>query len=123
MGNYEIRADVEKNRLYILAEGFLTAEENKESVDKVLEELKKLRPGLGMITDLSKMKVASQEGAQEFERTTEAFKAMDIKRNIIVVEDAIARMQIDRHSRKQEELRTEFASSVEEAERMLDGEK
>jgi len=120
MGNYEITADVEKNRLYISVEGLLLPKENRESVDRILEEIKKLRLGFDIIADIAKMKVSTQEGLKEFDRAAEAFGAIGMRCNIIVVEDAIARMQIKRYVSKNEESRNEYASSVEEAEKMLD---
>ncbi|MFC1925467.1 hypothetical protein ACFLW2_02085 [Chloroflexota bacterium] len=120
MGNTEIRADVARNRLYVIVQGFLTSAENTESVDKILLELKRLRPGFEMITDMATMKVATEEGVEVFNRAHGAIKAMGKKRNIIVVKDPLVRMQIERTSRESGKV-AEFASSVEEAERILEG--
>ncbi|MFC1925469.1 hypothetical protein ACFLW2_02095 [Chloroflexota bacterium] len=122
MGNTEIRADVARNRLYVIVQGFLTSQENNESVDKILEALRKLRPGFDMITDMATMKVATEEGSEGFGRAHEAIKAMGQKNNILVVKDPLVRMQIERMSREAG-TPAEFASSIEEAERILEGKK
>jgi len=119
MGNFEVRADAVKNRLYICSEGFLTVEENEEATTRILEALNKLKPGFDMISDLAKMKAATQEGSQQFTRAYDAIKARGRNRNVVVIEDSIARMQIERTSRSTG-IKAEFAASVEEAERMLD---
>jgi len=120
MGNCDIKADVEKNRLYIRLEGFLTGEENEAAVKRVFEALKMLKSGFDMITDLARMKAATQEGSQQFGRAYEAIKARGRNRNIVVIEDSLTRMQIERTSRGTG-AQPEYASSVEEAERILDG--
>ncbi|MFC1925468.1 hypothetical protein ACFLW2_02090 [Chloroflexota bacterium] len=122
MGNTEIRADVARNRLYSIVQGFLSPQENKEATDKILAALKQLRPGFDMITDMATMKVATEEGAEGFERAHEAIKAMGQRNNIIVVKDPLVRMQIERMSRESGKV-AEFASSVEEAESILESKK
>jgi len=119
MGESIVKADVAKNRLYLSAEGFLTPEQNQESGDRVIAELNKLKPGFDMITDLSKMEVTTQEGLQTFARLSKSFEAMNRKRSIVVMDDAIARMQIGRTGRETGR-QAEYAASVEEAERILD---
>ena len=119
MGKYEIRADVAKNRLYIKAEGFLTPEENKDVTVQTIGEISKLKPGFDTISDLSQMKVATQEGTKEWDELKDALTAKGLRRSMMVIKDEIARMQIQRKT-KDADFKQEYVASVEEAERMLD---
>lgn len=118
MGKYEIRADVARNRLYVVAEGFLTEEENKASADQTIEEMNKLKPGFDIISDTSTMKAATQEGIKEWDRLYQALADKGYRRSIGVIQDNITRMQVQRKS-AEAGFKQEYAASVEEAELML----
>lgn len=120
MGKYEVWADVAKNRLYSMAEGFLTPEEHRVAIEKVLQELEKLKPGFDFIADLPQMKAVTQESTELYSRVREAFIAKNINRDLVVVKDDITRMQLQRKSKDANYTKQEFVASREEAERMLD---
>lgn len=120
MEKCEAWADVPKNRLYIKVTGFLTDEETREWVDAILQELEKLKPDFDFIADLSAGKAATQEGTKQFNRIYEAFKAKNVRRDILIVKDDIIQMQLQRKARDAGFTKEEYAASIEEAERMLE---
>lgn len=119
MGEFSARADVEKNRLYLVAKGFMTDDQMKAACELDIQELKKLKPGFDVISDVFELKAATPEGSEEIARVQKAFNEMGIGRNIIIIKDPITQMQIERKG-KESGVGHEHASSVEEAERMLD---
>ena len=68
MGKFWARADVGKNRLYIVLQGFFLADETREAADATIAEAKKLRPGFDCINDISTAKATSEQGVLEFLR-------------------------------------------------------
>ena len=94
---YEIRADSNKNRLYVVLEGFFTDQQVKEAADKTIEEIDKLRPGFDVINDISKFKPASTEGAKNIARGQQYALKCGVNRVIRVISDeVIGRMQFER---------------------------
>jgi hypothetical protein len=119
---YEIIPNHAKNRIYYRMDGFLKDEEVREVVDRMIEEIKQLRPGFDLINDLSTFKPATPEGAKEIERMVQ-FSIERKVRHVIRVAgpDVISRMQFDRINRLYGSSNVvEYATSREEAERRLD---
>ncbi|WP_109829636.1 hypothetical protein [Reichenbachiella versicolor] len=93
---YLIKADEQKNLLVIQLEGFLTNKELTEAAQKAKSEMAKLTQGFTVINDISKMKPASPEGAEEIKAAqAEAFK-IGVGKIVRVVENPISKMQFNR---------------------------
>lgn len=122
MSYHEVRADTEKNRLYIKTTGFLTDEDLKAAINENLKEADKLKPGFDVISDITELSVTSQKGSEEFTRARKELRKKGIGRNIIIAGESLARMQVVRKA-AEVDIRDEYASSIEEAERMLDNRK
>ena len=119
MSEYRVRADVRKNRLYLVLDGFFDEDEAQEIADRTIEEVQKLKPGFDVINDISNFKPTSQQGADQIRRAGLFVRDSGVGRLIRVVPSAsIGSMQFTRKSREAG-YDAEVASSVEEAERML----
>jgi hypothetical protein len=79
---YTIRADVQKNRLYVTMVGFFQRDLMKECTDKTIEEVKKLKPGFDVITDITQFKPVGQDAIDEVARGQAFFKKAGIRHGI-----------------------------------------
>ena len=123
MSKVEVRADVSKNRLYMMIEGFFPAGEVKKEVDRIIRETKKLKPGFTIISDISRFRPTTPQGAEEMKRGQRFFQEAGVGRVIHIVEEsaALTEMQLARIRREAGSGHVvETATSVEEAEKMLD---
>jgi len=118
---YSIKSDLTKNILYITLEGFLSDEIVKTAADLTINEINKLKPGFSIINDISSFKPATAKGAEEIKRAQVYASAKGVSRIIRVVKQShLGAMQFSRTA-KDAGYDNEIASSVEEAERMLNG--
>jgi len=119
---YEIISNPTKNRIYFRMEDFLNDEEVREAVDKMIEEIGKLKPGFDIINDLSTFKPVSPEGAKEIERMIQFSNTRNVRHVIrITGPHILSQMQFDRINRMYGSSNvTEYVTSREEAERRLD---
>jgi hypothetical protein len=119
MPKYDVRADTQKNRLYLVLNGFFSEDEAKEAADKTIREAKKLQPGFDVINDISAFKPASPRGAEEIKRAALFVRKHGVARIIRVVPSTtIGSMQFARKSREVG-YDAGVASSIEEAEKIL----
>ena len=117
----DVRADVSKNRLYIVLSGFFPDEEMGGVADRVISEASKLKPGFDVINDVSNFKPTSPRGADEIKRGQTFLQQHGLRRLIRVSGDAVlAAAQFDRQA-KASGYTADTAVTVAEAERMLDG--
>ncbi len=120
MSEYDVRADIEKNRFYLRLAGFFTTEETKKAADLAIEELGKLKPGFETISDISEFKPTTPEGAEEIGRAMKFGAKKGVGRVLRVVgPQVIGEMQF---SRKSDEagFDPKIVASIQEAEEMLD---
>jgi hypothetical protein len=117
---YSIKADVDKNRLYITMQGFFSVEEMKACTDQTISESKKLKPGFDVITDISEFKPVSPEATKELERGQAFFKSAKIGRGIRVVGKSVTSgMQLNRTG-KTVGYEPNTVATLAEAEKFLD---
>jgi hypothetical protein len=117
---YDIQAKVAINRLYLSLRGSMSDDEAKEVADRVIQEIRKLRPGFTIINDISELKPASPAATEHLRRAQEASVRQGCGRVIRVVgSQAITQMQWSRTLKAAHHGGAETASTVEEAERML----
>jgi hypothetical protein len=116
----DMRADIGKNRLYIVLGGFFQDDEVKQAADKCIAEATKLKAGFGVVNDISEFKPASPKGADEIKRAQLFVKQHGVGRVIRVVGQAsLTQSQFDRQG-KDAGLQAEVAATVADADRMLD---
>lgn len=116
----DIRADVSRNRLYLVLGGFFQDDEVKQASDKCIAEATRLKPGFGVVNDISEFKPATPQGAEEIKRSQVFVKQHGVGRVIRVVGQAsLTQSQFDRQS-KDAGYQAEVAATVADADRMLD---
>jgi cell division ATPase FtsA len=117
--SYKVWADIPLNRLYIVLEGFMPLDMLKAAADKVIAEGDKLKPGFHVINDISRMATTSPEGADHIKRAQAHLKEIGVARviRILLQENTVTKMQFDRTSK--EFYQANVASSLEEAEDIL----
>lgn len=121
MGEYEIRTDATKNRMYIKLAGFFQEEEIKVAIDDILDQINKLKPGYDAVSEISDFKPASPKVATLMMKAQKALKESGMGRIIRVSgSNVLARKQFER-SGKEAGYDADMANSVEEADRILDG--
>jgi hypothetical protein len=122
MGQFEVYAKPEKNRLYIKFVGVFNAEEMAAAIPKLNSVVKDLKPGFTVVSDISEYKPSSQETAEQISRGSDNLVKKGMKKLIRVVgESAVAQMQFKRTAQAGG-IQADTATSVEEAEKLLDKE-
>lgn len=120
MGRFHSRADVGKNRLYVVLEGFFQVDEAKMAADVTIAEAKKLKPGFEVINDISTAKAVSEPGSLELLRCLVFLKERGVGRVVRVVPGvSVGSLQIARLAR-QAGYQADVAGSIPDAEAMLD---
>jgi hypothetical protein len=119
MQKVTVRADIRKNRLYVVLAGFFDDREAKQAADKVIQEIKRLRPGFDIINDISGFRPATQRGVQEMIRAQRFAHAAGVDRVIRIVPfETLGSMQFARTS-KRAGYEADTAPSIVEADKML----
>ncbi|OGO18837.1 MAG: hypothetical protein A2Z15_07185 [Chloroflexi bacterium RBG_16_50_11] len=117
---FTVRADIQKNRLYVKLVGFFDYNEMKASTDKVIEEVKKLKPGFDVINDVSDFKPAGQDTLKEIERAQTHLKKSGIRHGIRVEGKAkLTGAQFTRVGKTANYV-ADAVETMEEAEKLLD---
>lgn len=93
---HKAMADPEKNRLTIILEGLMNADEAKQAADEVSSALGTLKPGMDIINDISKFKPSSEETQAEIVRAQQSAVKAGAKRVIRVIESIIGKSQFKR---------------------------
>lgn len=118
---FEVHINMAKNRLYITLKGFMSDEEVRDAANEVIKNADKLRPGFDVVNDLSEMKVATQDGAKEIARAQHYLAGKGVNRVIRVVVNSVTKTQFNRTGKAAGYSKdADTASSVEEADKMLD---
>jgi hypothetical protein len=117
---YTVTADIAKNRLYVALVGFFDYKQMKECTDKTILELKKLKPGFDVITDISQFKPLGQDTLVEVERAQAQFKKSGIRYGLRVEGKAkLTSAQFSRIGRTVDYI-PDTVETIEEAEKLLD---
>ena len=118
---YNNHGDIQKNRLYIVVQGKIEADEIKAACANILVEAKRLKPGFGAISDISSFVPVNEEGRLILQDTMKSLLDMGMKHVVRIVPPgaAVAGMQWQRTSRTvgYEALQ---APSLGEAEALMD---
>ena len=117
----DIRADVAKNRLYLVLIGFFQDDEVKVASDKCIAEATKLKAGFDVINDISQFKPASPKGADEIKRAQLFVKQHGVKRVIRIVGDAVITQAQFSRQEKEAGYNADTAATLADAEKILDG--
>lgn len=117
---FTVRADTQKNRLYVKLVGFFEYQEMKEATDATIEGIGKLQPGYDIINDISEFKPVGQDTLKEIERGQVYFKKSGIRCGVRVEGKAkLSNYQFNRIG-KAVEYEALAAATMEEAEKLLE---
>jgi hypothetical protein len=117
---FTIKADIQKNRLYVKLVGYFDYNEMKASTDKTIEEVKKLKPGYDLINDISEFKPAGQDTLKELERAQAYLKKTGIRHGIRVEGKAkLSSIQFNRIGKTVDYI-PDTVETMAEAEKLLD---
>lgn len=119
MGKIDTRADTSKNRLYVVLDGYFSDEQVKDACNKVLREVKKLKPGFTAVNDISGFRPATPQGAAEMQRVQGVIMEAGLGRVVRIAGSALGEMQFRRTSRNAG-YAAGTAASIQEADQMLD---
>ncbi len=118
MGSCDTKADIAANRVYVTLRGFSSDEEMQDHVSRVATEVRKLKPGFVMISDISQMKPATPNGTKMLQDIMQLYRKQGIARIIrIVGEDVIAKGQFNRLAREAG-IEVHYVTSREQAEKL-----
>jgi hypothetical protein len=121
---FEIRGDALRNRLYCRMAGFMTDQDAVRVADTIIAEIQKLQPGFAIINDIRDLKPTSQTATDHMKRAQEASVKHGSGRVIRVVGDqVVTQIQWNRTLKAVRGTPAETASTVEEAERMLEADR
>lgn len=119
MGEWNVEADTEKNRLYIELSGYLGAEESNQSSNAVVEGVEELEEGFDVITDISEAQPGDAETVENIKRGKEAVAEAGASAAVrIQPSSTTGQMQFERAG--DEPYAVAMADSVEKAEKLLD---
>lgn len=111
---YHIELDVNKNLVVLHLEDFLADDELRSAAEDLMKAVDKLRRGFVVINDISKMKPASQEGAEEIKKAQIYVVQKGVSRIIRVTDNPISKMQFSRTAKAAGYI-AENVSTMEEA--------
>jgi len=115
------RIAAQKNRLYCSLRGSMAGSEVKQACDGVLALARQLRPGFGIVSDISTFMATSEDGRLILQTTMQALKGMGLGHAVRIVPAGhkVAANQWQRSSQASGYSARE-APTLAEAERMLD---
>lgn len=117
---FTVKADIQKNRLYVKLVGYFDYKAMKECTDKVIEGVRKLKPGYDVINDISEFKPVGQDTLKEVERGQAYFKKSGIRHGVRVEgKNKLTHLQFNRIG-KNVDYAADAAETMEEAEKLLD---
>jgi hypothetical protein len=120
-GEYAVEIDRAENRLYLELDGMLDAETAHEAADATVEAASELRPGFGMVNDISSFNPVSQEATEAIERGKRGIAEEGVAAVVRVVGDSVVgKMQFDRVGEGDRSYHVASAESREQAEEFLD---
>lgn len=119
MGEWNVEADTDKNRLYIELSGYIEGEEAERSTDAVVEAAEQMDEGFDVVTDISTVQPGDTEAVENIERGKEAVAENGAAAAVrIQPESTTGQMQFERAG--DEPYAVAMAESVEQAEQLLD---
>src|SRR5688500_8191317 len=118
MGTCDVKADTATNRLYVTLRGFSSDQEMEAHLTRVAAEVRRLKPGFVMISDISQMKSATPGGTRMLGDIMVLYKKHGIARIIrIIGEDVIAKNQFNRLA-KDASIPVDYVTSMAAAEKL-----
>jgi len=118
---FEVEALVGKNRLVVRIWGDIDAEEARRVGDAAVSAIDRLRPDFDLLSDMKGVTTLHAEGLVQLRRIMEVSRARGFRRVVRVVGRSVdTALRFERTSRELG-YDAHLAFSLEEAERLLDG--
>ena len=121
MGTSNVSSDTQNNILYLELDGYFTEEETQEALNKFMQGIDELKPGLAIIDDIRNFKPVKQESSSNISKAHKYALEKGLKTIVRVVGQEslhVGEMQMERLAR-QAGIKALRATSVEEAEKLL----
>lgn len=99
MAMYEIKADQEKNRLYVTLSGSVSADESVSIFESIKSEISIIKPGFACIADLTKFKI-KPEHAEWMLQIQDMLSSSGMSQ-LIRIGDPMYRELLEKHSKKE----------------------
>ncbi len=115
---YNNKSDVGKNRLYVSFKGRMAEDEIKKGAANVIDEARKLKPGFGVISEISEFVPTTEDGRMVMQGCMKSLKEMGMGHVVRVVKGSIAGNQWQRTS-KTVGYTADEVSTMHEAEALL----
>lgn len=96
----EVKVDSLKNFIFIKMEGFMHDDDMKMAAEKVISEAKKLKTNYTVITDVTKFKPSSQNGAMEIQKAQKFLLDNGASKFIRIVESVLGKMQFTKNAKE-----------------------
>jgi hypothetical protein len=118
---YKNQADIAKNRMYLTLKGKAEVEELNDWSRDLLSQLKKLKPGFGVISDILECHPTTEEGRMIIQDTQKKAKEMGMGHVVRITQsnNVVTAMQWQRSSRAVGYTAAE-SKTVAEADKLLD---
>ncbi|MFC1961076.1 hypothetical protein ACFLYO_10240 [Chloroflexota bacterium] len=117
---YDVRADTDKNRLYVVIEGYLTDPEVLDLIKDGKAGIDQLQPGFDVINDGRNYKPFSRKGTEYIVELLNYEIEHGRNRHVRIVDKVtLGEMQFERVT-KDFDVAMLVVSSLEEAEKLLD---
>lgn len=118
-----VTADMTKNRLYITLKGAVSQADSQQLASQVIKDIKKMKPGFDVVTDISEFEPATQKAAEALGLVHKAMIDQGVNRIVRVVgmelKATVGKIQFERASRGAG-IVAETVESLDAAERLLD---
>jgi len=121
MGQWQIDVDTEQNRLYAELSGFFEEDEAAETADDFIAAAEELAEGFDMVNDLSELQIGDPGAAEELERGKRGIAEHGLAAVVRIPPTATSsELQYEESDEGAETYEIETATSVDEAESILD---
>ncbi|WP_136718071.1 hypothetical protein [Halorientalis salina] len=121
MGQWSVDVDEERNRLYAELSGFFVEEEATESTEEFIEAAERLETGFDMIQDLAELQIGDPGAAEQLERGKRRLAENGLATVVRIPPTATtSELQYEESGEDAENYEIRTASSVTEAETILD---
>jgi hypothetical protein len=121
---YQSRADIDQNRLYVTLKGRIASKESEQAASQVIADLKKLKSGFDVVTDISEFEPATQKEVDMLIQVHKILIESGVNRIARVVGSGIkatvGKIQFERASKLTTVVAENF-DSIEDADCYLDG--
>jgi hypothetical protein len=117
----KIKADTEKNRLYIILAGTLSLKDAESTRNLILKEIETLKPNFDVVNDISKFIRGDDEAGRVLKEIMAILMSKNVNRVVRVIGTSkTGLMQFANFSPQTDSYKLSYVPTLEEAEKILD---